>query len=128
LFRFAEAYLIAGEAAYHQNKLQDAANYFNVVRKRAFNNGNVPVRWEVQPSEITIDWILDERGRELFTEEFRWFEIKRLNRWDRVKKHNTFASSNFVYEKHRLRPIPISAIDSNKGNPAGMYQNPGYNN
>lgn len=128
LFRFAEAYLIAGEAAFHQNKLQDAANYFNVVRKRAFNNGNVPIKWQVDPSEITIDWILDERGRELFTEEYRWFEIKRLNKWDRVIKNNVFASTNFVYTKHRLRPIPVNAIDSNKGNPSGMYQNPEYNN
>lgn len=126
LFRFAEAYLIAGEAAFHQNKLQDAANYFNVVRKRAFNNGNVPVKWEVGPSEINIDWILDERGRELFTEEFRWFEIKRLKKWDRVIKNNVFAATNFDYNKHRLRPLPVSAIDSNKGNPSGMYQNPGY--
>ena len=126
LFRFAEAYLLAGEAEFHQNKLQEAADHFNVVRQRAFNNGDVPVKWRVDPSEITIDWILDERGRELFTEEFRWFEIKRLNKWDRVIANNTYASTNFVYSKHRLRPIPISTIDSNKGNPTGMYQNPEY--
>lgn len=126
LFRFAEAYLIAGEAEFHQGKTQEAADHFNVVRKRAFSNGNVPVKWEVEPGELTIDWILDERGRELFTEEYRWFEIKRLRKWDRVMQHNTFAVTNFVYSKHRLRPIPISAIDSNKGNPAGMYQNPEY--
>ena len=124
LFRLAEAYFIAGEAEFHQNKLQEAANHFNVVRERAFNNGNVPVKWKVEPSEINTDWILDERGRELFTEEYRWFEIKRLKKWDRVIANNTFAATNFVYSKHRLRPIPISAIDSNKGNPAGMYQNP----
>nr|WP_321355168.1 RagB/SusD family nutrient uptake outer membrane protein [uncultured Draconibacterium sp.] len=126
LFRYAEAFLIAGEAEFHQNKLDEAADHFNVVRKRAFNNGNVPVKWRVEPSEINIDWILDERGRELFAEEYRWFEIKRLNKWDRVIKNNVIAASNFTYAKHRLRPIPISAIDSNKGNPAGMYQNPEY--
>lgn len=127
LFRYAETFLIAGEAEFHQNKLQEAADHFNIVRSRAFNNGNVPVKWQVEPGDLSIDWILDERGRELFTEEYRWFEIKRLKKWDRVTAHNTYASSNFVYEKHRLRPIPISAIDSNKGNPLGMYQNPGYN-
>ncbi|MBN2166094.1 MAG: RagB/SusD family nutrient uptake outer membrane protein [Marinilabiliaceae bacterium] len=126
IFRFAEAYLIAGEAEFHQNKLQEAADHFNEVRKRAFNNGNVPVKWRVEPGELSIDWILDERGRELFVEEYRWFEIKRLNKWDRVIENNTFAASNFVYKKHRLRPIPIRVIDSNKGNPAGMYQNSEY--
>jgi hypothetical protein len=126
LFRFAEAYLLAGEAEFHEGKSQEAADHFNVVRKRAFNNGNVPVKWKVDPSEITIDWILDERGRELFTEDYRWFDIKRLNKWDRVIKYNISAATNFVYAKHRLRPIPISAIDSNKGNPAGMFQNPEY--
>lgn len=127
LFRYAEAYLIAGEAEFHQNKLQEAADHFNEVRKRAFNNGNVPVKWQIEPNEITIDWILDERGRELFTEEFRWFEIKRLKKWDRVMNHNILAKNNFQYSKHRLRPIPISVIDLNIGNKAGMYQNPEYN-
>ena len=129
LFRYAEAYLIAGEAEFHQGgaaKLQEAADNFNVVRKRAFNNGSVPVKWQVDPGDITIDWILDERGRELFTEEYRWFEIKRLKKWDRVTQNNVNAATNFVYEKHRLRPIPIALIDLNQGNPAGMYQNPQY--
>lgn len=127
LFRYAEAFLIAGEAEFHQSKLQEAADHFNVIRMRAFNNGNVPVKWQIEPGEITIDWILEERGRELFTEEFRWFEIKRLKKWDRVIQHNILASPNFVYSTHRLRPIPLNAIELNHGSPAGMYQNPGYN-
>jgi hypothetical protein len=126
LFRYAEAFLIAGEAEFHQNKLQEAADHFNIVRRRAFNNGNVPVKWRVESSELSIDWILDERGRELFAESYRWFVIKRLNKWERVVQNNNYAANNFNYEKHRLRPIPISVIDSNKGNPEGMYQNPGY--
>jgi hypothetical protein len=125
LFRLAEAYLIAGEAEFHQGgaKLQEAADHFNVVRQRAFNNGDVPVEWEIAPGDLTIDWILDERGRELFTEEYRWFEIKRLNKWDRVIANNP-NSADFNYATHRLRPIPIALIDLNQGNPAGMYQNP----
>lgn len=126
LFRLAEAYLIAGEAEFHQGKREEAADHFNVVRKRAFNNGDVPVDWEIEPGDITIDWILDERGRELFTEEYRWFEIKRLRKWDRVLEHNNFSASNFDYSKHRLRPIPLREINLNKGNPEGMFQNKGY--
>ncbi|MBN2610374.1 MAG: RagB/SusD family nutrient uptake outer membrane protein [Bacteroidales bacterium] len=127
LFRYAEAYLIAGEAEFHQNKLQEASDHFNEVRKRAFNNGDVPVKWQIEPNEITIDWILDERGRELFTEEYRWFEIKRLKKWDRVMNYNILAKNNFQYSKHRLRPVPLLVIEVNKGNPEGMYQNPEYN-
>jgi hypothetical protein len=126
LFRLAEAYLLAGEAEFHQGKATEAAEHFNEVRRRAFNNGDVPVAWEVDPSEITIDWILDERARELFSEEYRWFELKRLKKWDRVIKYNNFAASNFQYEKHRLRPVPIQEINLNRGNPKGMYQNPHY--
>jgi len=126
LFRYAEAFLIAGEAEFHQGKLQDAADHFNVVRQRAFNNGDVPVKWQIEPDEITIDWILDERGRELFTESYRWYTIKRLKKWDRVIENNILADDNFDYDKHRMRPIPISIIDLNHDDKAGMYQNPNY--
>jgi hypothetical protein len=126
LFRLAEAYLLAGEAEFHQGKSAEAAAHFNEVRKRAFNDGDVPVTWMVAPGDITIDWILDERARELFSEEYRWFEIKRLKQWDRVTKYNTFATANFDYTKHRLRPVPIREINLNQGNPQGMYQNKGY--
>ena len=114
------------EAEFHQDKLQEAADHINVVRQRAFNNGDVPVKWRIEPNELSIDWILDERGRELFTEGYRWFVLKRLKKWDRVMEYNQLARANFVYEIHRLRPIPIAVIELNHGNLSGMYQNFGY--
>ena len=70
-----------------------------------------------------IEWILDERARELTGETTRWFDLKRTGRLvSRVKKWNPQGGPN-IQEFHNLRPIPNAEILNSTGN---MKQNPGY--
>lgn len=72
VIRLSEVYLIASEAAFHIDKAL-AATYLNVIRKRS------PALAPATDLTITIDMILDERSKELFTEGERFFDMMRLN-------------------------------------------------
>lgn len=78
---------------------------------------------EITAAEVNIDFILDERARELVGEGHRWFDLVRTNKLiDRVKAHNLDAMNN-IQSYHVLRPIPLDQIDRTEG---GYSQNPGY--
>lgn len=72
MFRLAETYLIRAEAYYWKNELALAAQDINAVRNRA---KAIPI----ESNEVTIDFILDERARELFAEEPRHSELVRIS-------------------------------------------------
>lgn len=114
--RLAETYLLRAEAAFHKGNLIDAAADINVVRARA----NAVA---ATPSEITLDYILDERARELTVEEHRRKTLCRLGVLvERVKRYS--AKSKDIEPYHQWFPIPQKAIDANRG--AKLAQNPGY--
>ncbi len=118
MFRLAETYLIKAEALYRLNQPGQAANAINVVRARAGAS-------MVSAGDIDIDFILDERSRELFGEVPRKFDLVRTGKFvERVKLYNPNASPN-VQEHHALLPIPQHAIDRNSGHV--LEQNDGYN-
>ncbi|WP_217603193.1 RagB/SusD family nutrient uptake outer membrane protein [Chitinophaga sp. GbtcB8] len=110
-YRLAETYLLAAEAAFNMNDNASAAKYINVVRERAaYPTGNAATM-SVKPAEVTLDYILDERARELAGEQTRWLDLVRTNKLlERVKLHNPDAGVN-IKDKHILRPIPQSQID-----------------
>lgn len=124
VIRLAEMYLIAGEAAWRQNKLTEAAAYFNVVRTRAALVGKEK-DMQITAGDLSLDFILDERGRELAGEMHRWYDLKRTGQLlARVKKYNLDAAPN-IKEMHLVRPIPQTQIDR-VTNPGEFTQNPGY--
>lgn len=124
VLRLAEMYLIAGEAAWRQNKPTDAATYFNVVRSRAAFAGKEK-DMQVSATDINLNFILDERGRELAGEGLRWYDLKRTGTLlARVKQYNLDAAPN-IKEMHLVRPIPQTQIDRIT-NPGEFAQNPGY--
>ncbi len=109
-FLRAEAYLLKGDAA-------KAAEDLNVVRSRA---KAIPVT----PAEVTLDYILDERARELIFEEDRRVTLQRMGKLvERVRKYNPLNKGN-IQDYHALFPIPFSEIEANKD--AKLEQNPGY--
>lgn len=115
--RLAETYLLAAEAMMLQGKLAEAAEMINVVRRRA--NAS-----EITPDQVTLDFILDERARELLAEEQRRHTLVRTGTWfERTRKYNTVAGP-YVAEYNSLYPIPQIVIDANLTRP--MPQNPGY--
>ncbi len=119
VFRLAETYLLRAEAYINSNQPQKAADDINVVRARA----KVTL---IAPSSATIDFLLDERARELMAEEPRRRTLVRMGKLvERVKLYNMRAETrNSIQPFHRWWPIPQSAIDANIG--AVMDQNLGY--
>jgi hypothetical protein len=110
-YRLAETYLLAAEAAFNLGDNENAAKYINAVRERAaYPTGNAAAL-DITPADVTLDYILDERARELAGEQTRWLDLVRTNKLiERVKLHNLDAGVN-IKEKHILRPIPQSQID-----------------
>ncbi|RZK87039.1 MAG: RagB/SusD family nutrient uptake outer membrane protein, partial [Hymenobacter sp.] len=130
VFRLAETYLIASEAYLKAGDMAKAVQYYNVIRTRAGKTGtnpatNLAYKDELKATSITIDNILDERARELFGEELRWYELKRTGKLlERGKLYNKeLAKFNRLQSFNLLRPIPQTQIDLNRGD---FPQNPGY--
>lgn len=111
VYRLSETYLLAAEAAVNLDDQTNAAKYINVVRARAaYPTGNTAAM-NISPAQMTLDYILDERARELCGEQTRWLDLVRTNKLlERVKLYNPDAEPN-IQEKHILRPIPQSQID-----------------
>ncbi|WP_247235336.1 RagB/SusD family nutrient uptake outer membrane protein [Telluribacter sp. SYSU D00476] len=115
--RLAETYLLRAEAYVHKGMLAEAAADINVVRSRAKAK-------PVEPAQVSIDYILDERARELIIEEPRRRTLVRLGKlYERATKHN-FKAKATMEPYHELWPIPQKAIDANRE--SKLAQNPGY--
>ncbi|WP_187262043.1 RagB/SusD family nutrient uptake outer membrane protein [Pontibacter beigongshangensis] len=123
LMRFAEIYLIAAEAEHQLGNNQRAAELINVIRTRAAVPGR-EAEMQIGPERISIDFILDERARELAGEHTRWFDLKRTRTLvDRIARYNPDITA--VREFHMLRPVPQGEIDALL-NGDEFAQNPGY--
>lgn len=125
VYRLAETYLIAAEAAYMASLLPEAVAMINTVRRRAAADQANSAAMDIQAGDLSQDFILEERSRELCGENTRWFDLVRIGRLiDRVKLYNPEAGVN-ILPKHTLRPIPQSQIDAiTTGAP--YPQNPGW--
>jgi starch-binding outer membrane protein, SusD/RagB family len=122
VWRLADIHLMRAEALFQLGKKAEALVDVNAVRERAAWPGKKEAM-KITADQLTFDFIVDERARELAGEQTRWLDLKR---WgilvDRVKKNNPQASA--ISEKHYLRPIPQTQIDRAA---AGTFaQNPGY--
>ena len=134
LFRFSDVYLIAAEAAFKGGgTMQQAADMINVLRTRAaLKAKQTPAEYtaavaaqQITAGQVTLDFILDERSRELFAEDTRWWDLSRTKTLvARVKQYNTQGAAG-VQDIHMLRPIPQSQIDLVTEGPK-YPQNPGY--
>lgn len=137
MMRLPEMYLIAAECEVMKTggNLDNAADYLNVIRRRAA----VPRHeedMEVTGSELAslseggtaLDFILDERARELCGEFLRWFDLKRTNNIVRYIKDLNYNPdvAPYVNEYCNLRPIPNGFLTT-ISNPDEFGQNPGWN-
>ncbi|WP_209332504.1 RagB/SusD family nutrient uptake outer membrane protein [Lunatimonas salinarum] len=124
LIRLAEMYLIAAEAAMNQGNNNVAADHINFLRNRAAKPGK-EAEMQVTADDISLNFILDERARELMGEMHRWYDLKRTGTLlERVKLYNRDGGAN-IKEMHLVRPIPQTQIDR-VSNPGDFPQNPGY--
>ncbi|WP_338359160.1 RagB/SusD family nutrient uptake outer membrane protein [Yeosuana marina] len=128
VMRYAEVYLIAAEAYFKINDNVNAAKMLNVVRERAAWPGYKD-QMDITESDVSLNLILEERGRELAGEMQRWYDLTRTKTLiERVKLYdNSTNSPNYsaanISERHLLRPIPQNQIDRT----SNVYeQNPGW--
>lgn len=123
MLRLGDVYLMAAEAAYMNGQSSDAAGYITQLRKRALVSGYESAL-AVDPTEITIDYILDERARELGGEFLRFFDLKRTGKfYERIKRYNPDAL--YIEQYHVLRPVPLRELET-VTNRNEVKQNPGY--
>lgn len=119
--RLAETYLLRAEAYLcHNNDQAAAARDINEVRERA--NAS-----PVSPEEVDMDYILDERIRELYFEEWRLLTLMRTDKLiERTRKYhdNPLLPGANIQDYNNLFPIPQSQIDLNIE--SDFEQNPGY--
>jgi hypothetical protein len=110
MMRLPEMYFIVAECEVMKSggSTAKAADYINVIRKRAAVPGKES-QMTVSASDMNLDFILDERSRELCGEHLRWFDLKRTGKLiEYVKKYNP----NITNQACELRPIPQSFLDS----------------
>jgi hypothetical protein len=118
VMRLPETYLLRAEAYLAKGDRASAAADINVIRTRA----RAPL---ATANQITLDYILDERVRELYGEEYRMLTLMRLGLvYDRVRKYGEINQRASVAVHNNLLPIPQGEIDKNNG--AKLTQNPGY--
>lgn len=126
LFRLAEIYLNYAEAVTFDPSSGDATkalDLVNKVRSRAYSD---KTKAPITASQLTKDFILDERGREFF------FEAQR--RTDLIR-HGKFTGGSYLWEwkggsktgqavadHFQIYPIPTDDLSSNEN----LTQNPGY--
>jgi len=129
LFRLAEIYLIYAEAVLRGGTGGDAATaltYINRLRGRAYANDPASTAGNITAGQLTLPFILDERGRELYYEAHRRTDLIR---------HGKFTTSAYLWawkggvaggtqvdSKYNLFPIPSTDLSSNPN----LVQNTGY--
>ena len=97
IFRLAETYLLRAEAYFWKNELTPAREDINMVRERS----KAPL---ITEADVTIDYIFNERARELFGETPRHNELVRASYiMARLNKDGytlaDFSKSNYFYDK-----------------------------
>ena len=124
MMRLADTYLMLAEAQIQTGNRADAAKNINLVRTRAAWPGKT-AQMQITDAQATMDFIYEERERELIGEQFRWFDLKRWgNLIERVKRFNPQAAG--IKDFHVLRPIPQTQIDRAEGGASAFPQNTGY--
>jgi hypothetical protein len=123
MFRLADAYLMYAEAAVRSNTNRpQALSYVNALRQRAFGDAT----HNITDAQMTTDFILSERVRELFWEAHRRTDLVR---------YGLFTGGGYVWalkggqpagratESFRdLYPLPANELVANPN----LTQNPGY--
>ncbi len=140
LLHASDIYLVAAEAEYMLNGDAAAMPYLNAVRQRAGLSA-ISGLADYQPQyntpssfgEITmLDFILDERARELYAEMQRWMDLRRTRQLVRYNLAFNFYIEtaddmrNNKGETKWYRPIPVQEINSNTAMADSISQNPGY--
>jgi hypothetical protein len=123
VFRLADAYLLRAEARLKMGDNSGSRSDIVMVRQRSAKAGVDMSDVANTPATIDIDYLLEERARELDGEQARWFDLARTQKLiEYVKAYNPLGAPN-IQNFHIHRPIPQAQIDRTVG---GYEQNCGY--
>ncbi len=119
MFRLAEVYLMLGEAVARGGKgssAETALDYMNLLRQRAYGD-KYEAEGKLKAADLTTDFYLDERARELYWEGTRRTDLIRYNR---------FTTSDYLWQwkggvkdgravdaKYNIYPIPATDLTAN---------------
>ncbi|WP_319482836.1 RagB/SusD family nutrient uptake outer membrane protein [uncultured Draconibacterium sp.] len=116
MFRYADALLMYAEAVVRGGTGGDmatAVGYINDIRERAFGDDSGDITQE----DLDLDFILDERGRELYWECHRRTDLRRFGKLSGASYiwpwKGAVAAGTSVDAKYDLFPIPNSDINAN---------------
>ena len=122
MFRLTDAYLMYAEATLRGaagGNVATALGYVNQIRDRA---DAAPIN----TAQLTLDFILDERGRELFWECKRRTDLIRFGKFtggSKIWQWKGGSVNGTSTDSYRdLMPIPLKTIQANPT----LKQNPGY--
>jgi hypothetical protein len=116
VMRLGETYLLKAEAQFKQGNSSGAATTLTTLRARSSASA-------VSASQVTMDFILDERARELLAEENRRMTLMRTGTLVERAAGRGLKITGLT-SKNLLLPIPLTEIQLNKD--AVLEQNPGY--
>lgn len=116
VFRLADVYLMFAEAVLRGGQGStkvDALRYINLIRERAYGNSN----GNINDAQLDLDFILDERARELYLECSRRTDLIRYGR---------FTGGDYIWQwkggildgkstdaKYNIYPIPTAELSAN---------------
>lgn len=125
MFRLADAFLMYAEAVLRGgsgSSQTQALAYVNALRERAYGNSS----GNISSNELTLDFIIDERAREL-----KWEATRRTD----LIRYGRFTTANYIWQwkggsfngtavgNHmNLYPLPQADLIANPT----LQQNPGY--
>jgi hypothetical protein len=123
MFRLADAYLMYAEVAVRGGggSIATAVGYVNALRQRAYGNNS----GDITAPNLTLPFLLDERGRELYWEGHRRTDLVRFGEFtsNGVWEWKGNVQAGIQTSPHRnLYPIPTNDLNANPN----LLQNPGY--
>lgn len=114
VFRLPEMYYIIAEASLETSPQAAYDALLTIADKRAVNGNGAAMltAYGVNGAgDVDIDFILDDKAREMAGEHNRWFDLKRTGKLiERVSAYNLDAVG--ISEKHKVRPIPQVELDA----------------
>lgn len=126
LFRLADVYLMYAECAVRGAggaTMGQALTYVNALRERA--NGGA-TNANINESELTLNFLIDERARELHWESHRRQDLIRFNRYTGGTYNWAWKGNGSngiaIASEYSLFPIPAASLAANPN----LTQNPGY--
>ena len=118
MFRYADVLLAKAEAMNELNgPSEEAIEWVNQIRRRA---NATEIKLVDFNKDTFRDFILDERGRELYCEGHRRDDLIRHGKYIEYARKDGMDAKDY----HILFPIPQKALNEN----SNLKQNPGYEN